>query len=400
VKDAQQLIILGNGFDLASGLKSTYGQFIEYVMKESGISVDEIKQKIASFDIESLSDIKDSYIEQEDFFKLNIWIWLFINSDLSEASNWQSVEEQIYEYLDNDLIELASNPKGLHDVSITKEKYKKATLIVNCFIKCKEIEIERTPNSIAKFLMEQLNHLEASFEQFLFENAGYTVGNDGTGLFDYFEPARTLLTKIVEKDSITEESAYNVMSFNYTDPWDERWGRNGGLKDGFLVPNKSLSVHGQALARLDDEVNRIIFGIDNQDLKISEYNYKYIFTKTFRTLVNYSDTKTSQNATENNIFDKGIKVIKFFGHSLGEADYSYFQQMFDYYDLYNNDELRLYFYFKKYDDRDIIDYLNEQSAMVIRLLEKYGETMSNKDHGKNLVTRLEMTKRLYIKEIK
>lgn len=399
MNDAQQLIILGNGFDLASGLKSTYGRFIEYVMEESGISVEEIKQKIASFNIESLSDIKDSYIEQEDFFKLNIWIWLFINSDLSEASNWQSVEEQIYEYLDNDLIELASNPKGLHDVSITKEKYKKTTLIVNCFIKCKEIEIERTPNSIAKFLMEQLNHLEASFEQFLFENAGYTVGNDGTGLFDYFEPARTLLTKIVKKDSITEESVYNIMSFNYTDPWNERWGQNGGLANDFLAPNKSLSVHGQALARSDDEVNRIIFGIDNKDLKISEYNYKYIFTKTFRTLVNYSDTKTSQSATENNIFDKGIKVIKFFGHSLGEADYSYFQQMFDYYDLYNNDDLRLYFYFKKYDKRDVIDYLNEQSAMVIRLLEKYGETMSNKDHGKNLVTRLEMTKRLYIKEI-
>lgn len=46
-----------------------------------------------------------------------------------------------------------------------------------------------------------------------------------------------------------------------------------------------------------------------------------------------------------------------------------------------------------------MEYLHDQSIRVIKLLDKYGKTMTNKDHGKNLVTRLEMTKRIFIKQI-
>lgn len=73
--------------------------------------------------------------------------------------------------------------------------------------------------------------------------------------------------------------------------------------------------------------------------------------------------------------------------------------MFDYYNLYSNDNLKLFFYFKKYDTREPYEYLHEQSKMIVRLIEKYGETMDNQNHGKNLLTRLEMTKRIFIKEI-
>lgn len=146
------------------------------------------------------------------------------------------------------------------------------------------------------------------------------------------------------------------------------------------------------------KTNRLIFGIDNKN--INPIDEKYIFTKSFRTLVNYSDCCNSQESVTQNIFDRSISMVNFFGHSLGEVDYSYFQQMFDCYDLYNNDNLKLYFYFKQYDStRDIIEYLREQSRAVSSLIEKYGETMDNKSHGKNLLTRLEITKRLFIKQI-
>ena len=45
----------------------------------------------------------------------------------------------------------------------------------------------------------------------------------------------------------------------------------------------------------------------------------------------------------------------------------------------------------------ILNTLN--SRTVKKLIEKYGETMDNQNHGKNLLIRLEMTKRIFIKEI-
>lgn len=61
--------------------------------------------------------------------------------------------------------------------------------------------------------------------------------------------------------------------------------------------------------------------------------------------------------------------------------------------------MKLIFYLKKYDIRKTYEYLHEQSKMIVHLIEKYGETMDNQNHGKNLLTRLEMTKRIFIKEI-
>lgn len=74
--------------------------------------------------------------------------------------------------------------------------------------------------------------------------------------------------------------------------------------------------------------------------------------------------------------------------------------MFDYSNLYGNDNLKLHFYFSPYDDKlSITEHLHEQSLRVIKLLDKYGNTMTNEENGKNLVTRLEMTKRHFIKKI-
>lgn len=393
----KQLIVLGNGFDLASGLKSTYSGFFDAVLRNNEVSYTLIKDHFNMYKNGDNFWDKMSSKDKKAILGVNVWILLFINSDLEKDSTWQSVEEQIAKFLNKNLIEIISGAKGKNTYSPgIPEEYQRAATIVNGIIQDKEVNLDFLKNNTAKFLMDELNNLEKEFEQYLFVNAGYGQGEDGQGLFDYFEPARKLLTQIIE-DS-TDKMQYNLMSFNYTDPWDKRWEKNGGLADDFLHPVKALNVHGQALKHPEDGVNRIIFGIDNRDISINSLNY--IFTKTFRTLISYSDVRTPQSAIKNNIFDKSITTIKFFGHSLGKADYSYFQQMFDYYDLYNNDELKLYFYFKQHGSQDVLEHLRLQSEMIIKLLEKYGETMTNKDHGKNLITRLQMTKRLYIKEIK
>lgn len=100
------------------------------------------------------------------------------------------------------------------------------------------------------------------------------------------------------------------------------------------------------------------------------------------------------------VHGKATSLIKFFGHSLSEADYTYFQAIFDIVDLYDGDT-RLVFYYRPYRDDDTGGTMarNETMQRVTRLLRAYGKTLDNMDHGKNLLHRLLIEQRLYLQRI-
>lgn len=359
-----------------------------------------------------------SELSQNDnniFSKINSWMLLFKDRSLSMDSNWMNVEETILYYLTAGIIPqtnavlnkwkiLARDKYDVSHIIISLPANRSSVLIANKIISTELSKVNYdkekfflqsyTEEFVAKFLLEELQELENEFENFLFKEAGFDIGQDGLGI-DYFEKARNLITTIVKNNYEFTDESYNIMCFNYTDPWSEVWERNGAISEDFNSPKRYINVHGRAVRSSE---NTIIFGIDNQNIQSTSLDY--IFTKTFRTLVNYSDPGIARSTRLVNIFEDGITTIKIFGHSLGEADYSYFQQMFDYFDLYNNNSIKLYFYYKKYDQRSTLEYLHEQSVIITRLLEKYGDTMNNKSHGKNLITRLELMRRLHIIELK
>ena len=84
-------------------------------------------------------------------------------------------------------------------------------------------------------------------------------------------------------------------------------------------------------------------------------------------------------------------MIKFYGHSLASADYSYFQSIFDLVNLYSS-HVRLLFFYSDYS----VTAREETYQRVLNLLSAYGETMDNEDHGKNLVHKLILEGRLSI----
>ena len=105
----------------------------------------------------------------------------------------------------------------------------------------------------------------------------------------------------------------SVLSFNYTNVADDHFDMG---EDGVFV-----NIHGKL-------GENIIFGIDGKDCMDNPVAVP--FTKTYRLmlrggsrtggLISTANSSTLQDATD---------VIKFYGHSLGKADYSYFQSIFD-----------------------------------------------------------------------
>ena len=148
---------------------------------------------------------------------------------------------------------------------------------------------------------------------------------------------------------------------------------------------------------------KIIIGVDstnNPSFKNGDINYKTIgdkalFTKTYRKMI-----LESMRWTPDKVLKRDVDIISFYGHSLGEQDYSYFQSLFDFYSLYDS-SIILEFLYSEYDNdiNNSSKQLDKTLRRVYLLINEYGETLTNKDHGKNLLHKLLLEGRLIIKKI-
>lgn len=115
----------------------------------------------------------------------------------------------------------------------------------------------------------------------------------------------------------------------------------------------------------------------------------YTSTKTFRQLKPNIDYENRMKMT------KSIKEVIIYGHSLNKQDYSYFQSIFDYLDIYNEDiTLKFMYSVGHFEEPKYINAQEDMADRVTTLLTDYGNTLDNKDHGKNLLHKLIVEGRL------
>lgn len=172
-----------------------------------------------------------------------------------------------------------------------------------------------------------------------------------------------------------------ILNFNYT-----------ALFDILEVDSPCFynNVHGKLCNNVctnSCDKSNIIFGIDDNLIQSQDASSELrLFSKTYRKMLSSDKYLTVLPPKENNPI-----AIKFYGHSLSEADYSYFQSIFDYYDLYGNSNVSLTFYYSKgFENHDAI----------YRLISGYGKSLSNREQGKNLIHKLLLENRLHSSEVK
>lgn len=366
----KQLLFIGNGFDLACGLKSRYNDFFYDLYKEN----------------------PQNYRITE---KKNYWFKLFeglVKFDEKSTLGWTDVESQILtelmnvEFLYNSDLFLNIEPQMSKDsikAYISRSiftiadafKYYDEDSVLNTFLVLTqtfhEIDILDKRSTFDRLKVD-LKEFENTFASYL--NDELERNND-----EYISRSSQLLNKLlIQKNPCYAKKQYQsikndigtiseqIISFNYTQP---------------SISDSIRYIHGN----LEDK--NIIFGIDYDSVS-NLFNYHPLeFTKSYRILENKLNSKVS--------ISSDIKNILFYGHGLGEADYSYFQSIFDKVDLYHGDA-KLIFYWTQFGDRD--QYI-VQVENVVSLIEKYGQTFTNKDHGRNLFTKLLLENRIIFVEI-
>lgn len=394
-----QILILGNGFDLACGLETRYEDFFNWRMEKIKDIVavqnkeyyklfmkgpnryhEKINSAIRGYTIiekdamhsfgdvykNAVNDIINILNSNVNFFDF----YFYINN--IRSGNWSNIETEIAKIVKK--VQNYTISSEVKAISYLREKYNTRMsqlsntlndelydlLLTIFFEKCC---ISRKLNYF-EILMVELKKFEREFKEYINEQIDNI--NESKYISKYFKNLHKL---------INQEFTY-IINFNYTS--FENLNMNSNK---LFIEN---NVHGK-----HDKVT--IFGIDQTGCDFICDDY--IFTKTFRKIEEKTDIRSLPHNKEK-LSEK--QSIIFYGHSLAKADYSYFQSLFDLYDIYN--QTYLVFKYSVFNKED--EYLIKKNAYsnAMKLLKEYGKTMSNKDHGQNLIHKILLEGRLIIEE--
>lgn len=385
----KNLYIIGNGFDLYLKLKTSYNDFFETKLESNNNEYSVMRKKIwqyiekkanklfNGFELSKIiDDTKPPKLHNNSIFLL----YLLLEKD-NEIEYWNDVEKKIFPCVKeleklSELDEESFLKKFQYFTYEYVQDFKKNDEIIRKIILRKCIQQKKYCEDY-NYLVE-LNKFEKEFGDYIKEINEKVFTEDVNSFRD--NKFIDKIHKVFEED----KNEINILiNFNYTTY----------LREMDYI-SEMTNIHGT--------FENPIFGIDNTE--IGNDREFYYLTKTSRVLFN--NTIKEEFKLPNNI---EISKICFFGHSLARADYSYFQSIFDYYDIYNSEvklEFKYYNYIK--DDEKLTDEEKEERKdevksnmhkSVIELMNDYGNTASNKSKGKNLLHKLILENRIKIVEV-
>ncbi len=352
IKDETSLYILGNGFDICLGMASKYSDFF---------NSPEMMELYKLYKKERWSILKKN--EDTNFFLAYLFSRKWYDPD------WNVVEKQIIGYV----IKTAKKYKIYIEEpvldEINKENSQKIVENIEYLVKKirqKQLEKEGEILKKGQKIIQDLNWFEKSFGRYV-ENQTYEAKDMDEKLNEIFQLKKRGLRNI------------KIINFNYTSK--VRKGLSDLMKSMIDVQNENfieqINVHGNT--------ENPIFGIDIKEIEDVDDQIREILNKLTKTARVMAEDTISQNW----ILPKEITDINFFGHSLSRSDYSYFQSIFDFYDIYSS-KVRLNFLYNK----NLEGSAERQHSSVMELMESYGKSLENKEKGKNLLHKMLLENRI------
>lgn len=354
------ILVIGNGFDLAHDLKTTYKDFLEYCIARN------------SKRLPMAAHYGTTFID-------NIWLRHFIGRSQELGNTWidlekeifnaiQSVNKTIFDLCDGelwctfplrfsiqkDILQFNFNNIVNH-LKTTQEQYntgrkKYINLETNDFSSL-YFYIENYFGFI-NFLYDQLRVFTKEFEKYLIDNVCSTLANESKYLLSF--PNSKELT---------------VLSFNYTNICEILYQHNFNAVDYNLPIIKPVYVHGKA--KKDGSCNLVLgtHGFDNTNIP-TDFNVfkKHNQRHKYGTIEAYQELLKKLN-------DPKVKpMFHVIGHSLDETDHSILKHVF----LANkNATINIYYHNEEAQERlinNITKIIGEEEVMAkVRMIYQHDE---------------------------
>jgi len=366
----EELYILGNGFDLYLGLKTRYSDYFKNrkISEEFFEKIKLIfKNSIGSYNYDARGKVYAVFDYDETLLNMQIiqlykdieknLFYLYLIFLKKCDLNWNEVESNILPFI-RDTSKIFKLKMETILGNIEKNEMYKYLLIAKVIIK------DRKNLSFLDFMMEQLNLFEKDFGNYI-------------GSLEIKEENKNRLINIFRTTCRKK-----IINFNYSIFLQDLIDRYKDIAFSEIEIARRIKPI-ESIVNIHGDFKNPIFGIDSHN---SEEQFQN-FTKTSRILNN--DTVGNFELPK----PEKLGTINFFGHSLSEADYSYFQSLFDYYDIYSSN-IKLNFMYSEYDKNDLTRAKRETHNNVVKLMNNYGEKLENKDKGKNLLHKLLIENRI------
>lgn len=286
------ILILGNGFDLAHGLNTKYSHFLEYYKEKYGSYRNEVVDK------------------SNNFLYNNVWAKHFLNKMLN-GDNWIDLEKEIY----NVIVKLSRLPYFKNGTSY-KRHYQIVFLLpknynefnfdeIAKYFKKQDLFLRRecycVPiNDFITFLYGQLRDFVKEFENYLIEEENKKIKN-------------TLQYNLhINSDCVS------LLNFNYTDTCVQLYKINfNSNKSG--IKTKAVYVHGKINNKKGCNLVLGTHSFDNEQIPV-EFN---IFKKHHQRH-KYGTIEPYQELLNELKYPKKIytPVFHIIGHSLDKTDHS------------------------------------------------------------------------------
>ncbi len=359
------ILIIGNGFDLACNLKSKFSNFLTDEKLEQ-LRANPYSCENFWYLLSALKFNKNADNEENHIFPIlakDDYLWMDIESLIKEVSTSKLPRYYAQFFKENNYLALFTSAFVNRNNNMFLAKDNEFSYLRMFFIKRFPNIFEQTIN-IIDFLKLELEKFERTFAAYLIESIRTTD--------NYYEKAYELFGFL----GCTGVNPDFLIDFNYTHD-DEKFNELFGN-------DNRIFIHGSVK-------NKPIIGFDSSNISSDA---PVLLSKAWQKMSsNISGVKLPQ-------FDEEFE-IKFFGHSLGEQDYSYFHALFDRYDIYNK-KVSLCFIYSRYkdDEKENDEITKTYCNDVYKLLNDYALRSGKESNYRTLISRLQIENRLHIYELK
>lgn len=340
-----RIIIIGNGFDLAHGLKTKYEDFIDWYQKEW---VEKLKHCYNDNASDELCEFKIFQYDWDNFFRFyhceniswkelietindNPQLLSFTSSRFLEAitrcieeNNWVDIEKEYYNLLSTDLE--SSNDENIKSLNKELECLKNNLIKYLNEIETKLINESIIKNSIKEKIFEPINPRDISIEakdKFnTFKNTRFMQYNDFQwesllNKYNYEKPYKLLneIDKRNSKEFYLPDSIL-LLNFNYTKTAD------------LYLPNEDIFKVNHIHGELSNQES-IIFGYgdeldDNYKKLLKDNNNEYLKNIKSINYLNYTNYREMLSYIESAPYQ-----IYIMGHSCGLSDKTLLNTLFE-----------------------------------------------------------------------
>ena len=311
------ILILGNGFDIAHGLKTKYQDFLDYCIWKYSI------------------DKETGHINSIDSFTSNLWLRHFVINTL-KGDKWIDLEVEIYNVIkSNDIL-----------LSRYTRKYTNLTFLYKYIFSKSKIEKDFDLRKIVGKL-QKIDDYDSSIQAYIHNSQVYKFSNYKDFIALLYEHLREFVGKFEQylNDEILSklETSFNfdicintdcisLLSFNYTDTCEKLYKINfNNNKCG--IKNYAVYVHGKVNSNEDccDLVLGTHSFFNNIPNNLSEeIQVGFNVFKKHNQRHKFNTIETYQSLLKELKYPKKIytPVFHVVGHSLDKSDHSILKHIF------------------------------------------------------------------------